>query len=463
VGSVPNDLARRVDLLTPVFEERFLAKRLAMKLAGRDPRWLEGERLTALCEQLDNAWTMAELQRALELLEQAGYGWPAAARCRRERNHGCRLRERVDDVVGLLPRSLALRYPTSDDRHRSGRNDGHDVYGPVRHNLTARDGHLGLQAAAFALWRKRAQPGERHVDCTRGELAYLLRAGRRETQHAGGGDIEWIGELLLDLDREQIEAEVDGDDPSAEHRIPRSAIAKVEVRLDDEWIALADFHARLGGASASGRCGQRDTVRIHLAAWALAEITHPERRPVFINFAVWRGLSGTGRRLYAFLQALGADGQGRRSFYLAKPLRFTLGLRGRRLDRVAAIVRHQLTDLYHADQRYNRPDSDAPSGFRQSTQSGTNLPRFVVYAHKQTPSLPRTRIKRPTARRPVCDRRQLPVRVSLTDVAAREVRASKAGREDFDAARRQIARVRELARRSLPSDPLAAPRAGPAP
>src|SRR5207245_1761924 len=118
-------------------------------------------------EELDNAWSAAELQPVLELLERAGYGVAEPARPRRTRDHGCRLRERVDDVVGLLPRSLALRYPTSDDRHRSGRNDGHDVYGPVRHSLTARDGHLGLQAAAFALWRKRAQPGEVHVDCTR--------------------------------------------------------------------------------------------------------------------------------------------------------------------------------------------------------------------------------------------------------------------------------------------------------
>jgi hypothetical protein len=182
-------------LLTPSFEERWLARHLAFRLQGRSPAWFKGDRLSALCKELDEAWTGGELERALELLEQAGYGLPARARSRRQRNHGVRMHDRVDDVIGLLPRSLALRYPTTDDRHRTGRNDGRDVYGPVRHNFTARDGHLGLQAAAFALWRKRAQPGEQHVDCTRGELAYLLRGGRRETRCAGGGDVEWIGRL----------------------------------------------------------------------------------------------------------------------------------------------------------------------------------------------------------------------------------------------------------------------------
>jgi hypothetical protein len=150
-GRVPNDLARRVELLTPVFEERFLAKHLATKLDGRSPLWFKGSRLVGLCDQLDHVWTLAELERALDLLERADYGVPEKARSRRLRDHGCRLHDRVDQLVGLLPRSIALRYPTSDDRHRAGPNDGRDVYGAVRHNLTARDGHLGLQAAAFAL------------------------------------------------------------------------------------------------------------------------------------------------------------------------------------------------------------------------------------------------------------------------------------------------------------------------
>ena len=119
-------------------------------------------------------------------LDRAGYGRPFPKKPRRLRGHGARLehRERLKGLVGKLPRAVALRLPTTSNNALSGRRDGRDVWGEVRCNLTLRDGVLGLLAIAGGLWVKQSKPGERHVNLTAGEAAYLLRAKRRESKRS---------------------------------------------------------------------------------------------------------------------------------------------------------------------------------------------------------------------------------------------------------------------------------------
>ena len=117
------------------------------------------------------------IERALIARGRAGYGRSFPRKPRRLRGHGARLdqRERLNGLVGKLPRAIALRLPTTSNNVLSGRRDGRDVWGEVRCNLTLRDGVLGLLAIAGGLWVKHAKPGETHVDLTAGEAAYLLR------------------------------------------------------------------------------------------------------------------------------------------------------------------------------------------------------------------------------------------------------------------------------------------------
>jgi len=63
-----------------------------------------------------------QLDQALEILERVGYGRPRGRRPRTERAHGKRRGDRLDGLVGKLPRALAKRLPTSADTHRSGSN-----------------------------------------------------------------------------------------------------------------------------------------------------------------------------------------------------------------------------------------------------------------------------------------------------------------------------------------------------
>jgi hypothetical protein len=88
-------------------------------------------------------------------------------------------------------------------------------------------------------------------------------------------------------------------------------------------------------------------------------------RPVLIDFTVWSHLAPLGKRLYPLLQGLGRSAiDDSLYFYLGPQRLLTLGLRGRRLDQAAAMVRHALTTLHHADQRYEasaRPSTPAPA------------------------------------------------------------------------------------------------------
>ena len=112
-----------------------------------------------------------------------------------------------------------------------------------------RDGHLGVLAGALALWKQRASGHESHVEFTGGEMAYLLRAGRRQTQRSGGGDVDWVYNLLADLATERITAQVAGDEASQAHKIPCSAIVNVERRLDGQWLTLTEYEAALAQGS----------------------------------------------------------------------------------------------------------------------------------------------------------------------------------------------------------------------
>lgn len=461
-GRIPNDLRRRLELAGSNAGEVLVATRVAHHLQGRTPTWFRGSsRLRMLKDQVDGgAWDLPELERALDLLTEVGYG-EQRTRPRTDRAHGTRLQERLDGVLGQLPRALALRYPTTDDRHASGPVRGLDRYGPVSVSHTPRDGHLGLIAAALGLWRKRAAAGEQHVDVTRGELAYLLRAGRRDSQRGGGGDTEWVSRLLGELHAETVTADMDDRRRrkrdqhrahSAQHLIPASAIDRVQARWHGDWLELPDYQQRQAEHGRGAGAGQLDTVRIHLAPWAIAAIA--EDRPVYVNFAVWRGLSGTGRRLYAFLQGSTVDNGGRIAFYLAPAMRFTLGLRGKRVDKTAAIVRHQLRELYHRDQRYHHQRTNIPSGFRQLARAEDGLPLFHFYVQAGKQSLPRAgyRTEGPTPRRPRC-MRELPrrsARVSPYDVAPQDVPDELKQQRGYEQARAYVSRIREHAAAGAP-------------
>ena len=465
-GRVPNDLARRLSQATPDLAARALALRVAARLEGRTPGWFKGKRLQHFAEEeLQGAWPLADVEVAMDLLEGVDYGVPYAQRpTRRLRGHGSRLHERLDHVTGLLPRAYALRYPTTDDRHRTGPIDGQDVYGRVQVNHTPRDGHLGVLAGALALWKQRASGHESHVEFTGGEMAYLLRAGRRQTQRSGGGDVDWVYNLLADLATERITAQVAGDEASQAHKIPCSAIVNVERRLDGQWLTLTEYEAALAQGSVVGRTGQSATVRVTFADWVMDEIRHAERRMVFINFAVWRGLSGSGRRLYALLQGLPAARHDKRAryFYLAKPMCFTLGLLGKRRDRVHAIVSHQLDCLYWSDQRYHHKSTGERTHYTPGIHPGTTIPSFTVYANKTgSRPLPGRRVRSPIPRRSCRPAREVhalyEAYVSPADIAPEDVPRGRPG--GFDRARRQVAQTRTQVVQAAARRP----RAGPAP
>jgi hypothetical protein len=459
---VPNDLARRLDHLSDNLEMKLIARTIGnVYLDGRQPEWFlcRPSKLREIVEHFEGGWPEPVVRQALQLLKDADYGVPWAdrpRRPRRERDHGAVQSSRLDGVLGQLPRSLALRYPTTDDRHARGRYDGQDVYGRVRCNHTPRAGHLGFYAAAGGLWMKYGDGSKTYVDVTRGDLLYLLVTGRRDKRRSGGEDYKWLDGIIRDVVAEQITATVEGADASDQHRIPSSACTGVDCYVDGEFVD----HRQLDGESLRGRTGQDATIRIHLADWFIAELRHGKRRSTFINFAVWRGLQPTGRRLYAYLQGATRHPDGSRRFYLAKPLRFTLGLRGSEPHKAAAAVRFHLNELYHVDERYHAARPGAASGFRQIVQPGTAddaktgrrrgegpLASFLVYAHGQQ-SRPTMRCKtggRPTPRRPLTARgRRTRAHVSPYDVPPQEVPGFERRRAGgFEQARAEIADRRE--------------------
>ncbi len=387
-GLIPADLDRRLHEQELDFSTRHLAKLLAGELEGRAPLQAASRLRGDLCE----AWGQDRVDQALVALDRTGYGRPFPKKPRRLRGHGARLEERprLKGLVGKLPRAIALRLPTTSNNLLSGRRDGRDVWGEVRCSLTLRDGALGVLAIAGGLWVKHARPGERHVDLTAGEAAYLLRAKRRASKRSSGRDIAWVYEQLAALSALELEAEGGGDG----HVIPSSPVAQVLRRLEGEWVSLQEYAERVE-AGAGGQAGAQDTIRIVLADWFLAELGHEKRRPVLIDFCVWRQLRPLARRLYAMLQATSRSEHDPDRLYVwfapvartdgkrvGASRAFTLGFTSVRLDKIAARVRTAIAELREVDARYE--------GYgRQTTHANTDYPAFTVRVSAGQASRPR--------------------------------------------------------------------------
>ncbi|MBS0592043.1 MAG: hypothetical protein JSR84_01090 [Proteobacteria bacterium] len=467
-GVVPVDLRRRIESLTKDFTVRTIARLVAAQLDGVAPSALTA----AEREDLQEVWGPdLDLAGALDVLERAGYGARGVRRPRAERTHGMRREERLKGVVGKLPRALALRLPISADTHREGPNDGTDRWGPVRCSRTLRASHLGLVAALGGLWHRRAEGGEGHVDLTAGELVHLLTGRGR----VGGRDVAWVHELLADLEDLDLRADVadrseqrgapPGGPPSEAHCIPSTPIAAVERRIGDRWVATSEYAEALAQAAGEkddtdlvelhdaerASCHGLATIRVHLAEWMRAELTHETRRAVFVNFDVWAHLRPQSQRIYAFLQGHGRDEFDERIyFYLGAPTLYTLGLSGRR-DRAAAIVRHDLTAIWHADRRYHDG-----KGFRAHAHAGTGIPAFAFDAARiaSTPT-PTALASKSPPKRPAGLRGAIGGlrRHSLlsTRVRGDELDPDHLRRAGAAAARRQAEQVRQSIERSLAS------------
>jgi hypothetical protein len=389
-GVAPVDLAERVDQLTGDFSVGFLARSyLPARLGGLAPSVLtDGER-GELRELFDGQ--REQVDQALEILERVGYGRPRGRRPRPERGYGQRRGERLDGLVGKLPRALAKRLPTSADTHRHGRNDGEDVYGPVLCSQTLRAGHLGILAAAGGLWHSRNPDACRYAQTTAGELAQLIWGRRR----LGGKDVREIHRLLAELEQLDVSAAVnqprDGSKPNTALAIPCSPVERVERRLPDgRWVQQADYVRALAGlldqdalqtARSDGDSSDAEaegaTIRIYLAGWVCGQIAHGEH--VRVDLRVWAHLRPLGQRLYAWLQGTHRDDYDDAiEFYLAAPLRYTLGLHGRQ-HRAAASVRAALNQLYGADRRYR----GAAKWSIRGRYANTNLPAFRISPHRR--------------------------------------------------------------------------------
>lgn len=375
VRPLPRTLAERLQFADCDATERITAKLIAGHLGGLAPATLTAEERGYL-----DQYGPENTDRALQLLEQIGYG-PDLYRDRkpaRTRAHGLERERRIQDVLGKLPRALALRMPTSADTHRSGPNDGTDRWGKVRCSHTLRPSHLGLTAALCGLWTKRTPGEQAWIGCTAGELAQLLY-GR--TRH-GGRDIVNIHQLLTDLEQLQLTAAVTGNDNDA-YEIPSTPVVHVERRIGNRWVTAGDYAQAILEDSQAGHAGQIDvesdeilgtceTIRVHLAEWVRDALTAKKRRTVFLDLDVWAHLRPQGSRLYAFLQGQGRDRfDNSLYFYLGAPTLYTLGLRDR-IDRSAASVSFDLAAIVKADRRYDR--------FRRHTHANTKIPAFGVHA-----------------------------------------------------------------------------------
>lgn len=400
-GVCPVDLAERVDQLADGdWTVRFLAsKLLPSRLGGLSPAALSGEERGELVELYGGEGGQDGVERALDILAEVGYGRPAAGRARVDRAHGERRTARLERVRGKLPRALAKRLPTSADTHRSGRNDGEDVYGRVVCSATLRAAHLGLVAAAGGIWHSRNREAHVYAATTAGELAQLLTGRMR----LGGKDVRDVHRWLAELEGlEELSASVkappEGGVPRKELEVPGGPVERVERRLPDgRWVdqgEYADALAQLSGeeavaiAQADVDAGEGDegaTIRIYLAEWVRNEIANG--RPTLIDFRVWAHLRPVGQRLYAWLQASHRDGYDDAiQFYLGAPLRYTLGLRGRRA-RAAACVRAALGQLYGADLRYHGAEKWSVRG----RWANTGIPSFRI-APRRRPSAPTERV-----------------------------------------------------------------------
>ena len=104
-GVVPVDLAGRVDQMAGDFTVRFLARTfLPARLGGLSPAALTDEERAELHELFSDQGE--QLDQALEILERVGYGRPRGRRPRTARAYGQRRGERLDGLVGKLPRAL---------------------------------------------------------------------------------------------------------------------------------------------------------------------------------------------------------------------------------------------------------------------------------------------------------------------------------------------------------------------
>ena len=372
------------------FAVRFLARTfLPARLGGLSPAALSDEERGDLRELFSEQ--RDQLDQALEILERVGYGRPRSRTPRSERVYGKRRRERLDGLVGKLPRALAKRLPTSADTHRHGRNDGQDIYGQLSCSVTLRSGHLGILAAAGGLWHSRNPTARPYAETTAGELAQLITGRRR----LGGKDIRAIHRLLAELEQLELSATVntpkDGSKPNVALAIPRSPVERIERRLPNgRWAGQAVYARALSelpdedalhtAQADAGPSSDRDrggaTVRIYLADWFREQIARGE--VVRVEFRVWTHLRPLGQRLYAWLQGTHRDSYDDAiEFYLAEPLRYTLGLRGRQ-HRAAGSVRAALNQLYDADHRYNR----APKWSIRGRYANTTIPAFRISPHR---------------------------------------------------------------------------------
>jgi hypothetical protein len=378
-GVVPPDLAERVDQLAGDFSVRFLARTfLPARLGGLAPSALTEEERDELRELFDGQRDQVDL--ALEVLDRVGYGRMPGRRPRAERRYGERREQALAGVIGKLPRALAKRLPTSADTHRHGPNDGHDVYGQVRCSITLRAGHLGVLAAVGGLWHSRNPAAHPYAECSASELAQKITGRRR----LGGKDIAHVHRLLSELVELELSATVnppkDGSKPHRELEISSSPIERVERRLPDgRWIAIDEHEEALASADAAegGMPTGDGTIRIHLADWVRRESA--DGSVARIDLRVFAHLRPVGQRLYALLQGSYRDSYDQAiEFYLAEPLRYTLGLRGRQ-HRAAQSVRTALNSLYDADHRYNR----APKWSIRARFANTNIPAFRIGPHRR--------------------------------------------------------------------------------
>jgi hypothetical protein len=468
-GVVPNDLRQRLDRATPEFAVRAAARMIAHSLDGIAPSALTVDERA----ELDETWGELGAQ-ALIALEQVGYGAPAPRRPRSERAHGLRRERRLHGVIGKLPRALALRLPTTAETHRRGeaRNDGRDRWGEVRCSRTLRADHLGVLAAVGGLWAARARDGETHVDCTAGELVQLLEGNGR----IGGKQIARVHRLLADLEQLQLHATVDegaSGEASAAHRIPGPPIARVERRLGDQWLPAAEYVEASRAAhdedvlelhtSEHAPCEGVATIRIHLSDWLIAELGHPKRRPVFIDFTVWAHLRPSARRLYGFIQGLSRDDyDGRIYFYLGAPTLYTLGITTKRLDRAGNAVSEDLTAIWHADRRYHDGD-----GFRRHFHRDTRLPAFGCDAARRSScatdraAVTKAPPRRPGALRGAAGRLRRHAVLARRDVDDAQLDPGAVARLGLTAARQEQQRVRDAIQTSMVTAAATSREAGP--